>query len=387
MLRSLVVAILCLLVSAPLAAATDNLVPKIPPGYKPDKAQDELGMWMEVDEYEDALRKSALLIHDPEINDYVRNAACRVAGAYCDDLRIYVIRNPGFNASMTANGMMQVWTGLLVRVASEDELAAVLGHELSHYTLLHTMERLRRVKKSMTAGSLVDLGLIVLTGVSVPVGQFVAVMDAMAFSRENEEEADLLGARFMAEAGYNPSAAARVWKMVVDEEESAAIKRQKSGLFSKTHPNSAKRVVTLQNFVAENYGDTEDNPGGRERHVAMLNQYYMMFMEDQIDTNRFGRTKAMLERHVEIGVEQSRIDFFYGEMFRQRDEEGDEALAKEAYFRATQSESPIPEASRNLGYLHLKEKNLEQAKHNFRQYLALNPDANDRAMIEFYLQE
>ena len=241
-----------MLVSAPVATIADNLEPKIPPGYKPDKAQDELGMWMEVDEYEDAIRQSALLIHDPDINDYVRRAACRVAGPYCDDLRIYIIRNPGFNASMTANGMMQVWTGLLVRVGSEDELAAVLGHELSHYTLLHTMERMRRIKKSMTAGSLVDLGLIVLTGVSVPVGQFAAVMDAMAFSRENEEEADLLGAGFMAEAGYNPEAAARVWEMVVDEEQSAAIKRQKPGLFSKTHPNSAKRIVTLQNFV---YGE------------------------------------------------------------------------------------------------------------------------------------
>jgi len=380
-------AILFLLAGTAMSASPDELVPKISPGYTPEKAQDELGMWMEVEEYETAVSQSALLLRDPEINDYVRSAACRVAGDYCDDLRIYIIRNPGFNASMTANGMMQVWTGLLVRVSSEDELAAVLGHELSHYTLLHTMERLRRVKKSMAAGSLVDLGLLVLTGVNVPVGQFTAVMDAMAFSRKNEEEADLLGARFMAEADYNPEAAARVWKMLVEEEESAAIKRKKPGLFSKTHPNSAKRVVTLQNFVAENYVDTEDDPGGRERHVAMLNKYYMMLMEDQIDTNRFGRTQAILERHAEIGIEQSQIDFFYGEMFRQRDEENDEVLAKEAYFRATQVENPLPEAFRNLGYLNLKEKDLAQARYNFREYLALNPDANDRAMIEFYLEE
>jgi predicted Zn-dependent protease len=386
-LRSPIAAILFLLVGTAVCVSLDDLAPKIPPGYKPDKTQDELGMWMELEEYETAVRQSALLLHDPEINDYVRSVACRVAGDYCDDLRIYIIRNPGFNASMTANGMMQVWTGLLVRVSSEDELAAVLGHELSHYTLLHTMERLRRVKKSMTAGSLVDLGVLVFTGLSVPVGQLAAAMDAMAFSRENEEEADLLGTRFMAEADYNPQAAARVWNMIVDEEESAAIKRSEPGLFSKTHPDSAARIVTLQNFVAENYGNTEDDPGSQERHVAMLNQYYLMLMEDQIDTNRFGRTKAILERHAEIGVEQSRVDFFYGEMFRQRAEEGDEALAKEAYFRATQADNPLPEASRNLGYLHLKEKNLEQAQYNFRQYLALNPDANDRAMIEFYLEE
>lgn len=386
-MRSALVFMLCMLLNVSPLVAEDELQPKIPPGYKPDRAPDEIGLWMEVDEYEDTIRNSALLVTDSAINDYVRRAACRVAGAYCDDLRVYIIRNPGFNASMTPNGMMQVWTGLLIRVASEDELAAVLGHELSHYTLLHSMERLRRVKKSMTAGSIVDLGVMVLTGVNVPVGQMTAVMDAMAFSREHEEQADLLGVRFMADAGYNPSAAARVWKMIVDEEASAAVKRRKAGLFTKTHPSSADRITTLENFVAQHYGDTVDSPGGQERHVAMLNEYYMMLMEDQLDTNRFGRTKAMLERHLEIGVEQTLIDYFYGEMFRQRDEAGDAELAKEAYFRATQGENPIPEASRNLGYLHLKDKNLEQAKHNFSQYLAAKPDATDRAMIEFYLEQ
>lgn len=381
------VATTLLLLAGSVLLAADNLAPKIPPGYTPERAQDELGMWMELGEYERAVRQSALLIRNEPLNEYVRSAACRVAGEYCPDLRIYVIRNPSFNASMTANGMMQVWTGLLVRVSSEDELAAVLGHELAHYTRLHTMERLRRVKKSMTAGSLVDLGVLVITGVNLPAGQFAAVMDAMSFSREQEGEADLLGARFMAQAEYNPEAAARVWRMVVAEEESAVAKREKPGLFSKTHPDAAHRIMALNAFVAENYGESVDDPEGRARHVAMLNRYYMMLMEDQIDTNRFGRTKAILERHAEIGVHQSRVDFFYGEMFRQRGEEGDQALAKAAYVRATHDENPLPEAYRNLGYLNLKEDDLAQALHNFREYLDLNPDATDRAMIEFYLEE
>ena len=341
---------------------------------------------MEVDEYENAVRSSALLVNDPDLNGYVRNAACRVAGDYCGDLRVYVIRNPGFNASMTPNGMMQVWTGLLMRVSSEDELAAVLGHELAHYTRLHTLDRLRRLKTSMTVGSIVDLGLIVFAGVGIPAGQMAAVADAMAFSQQQEEEADLLGVRFMADADYDPHASYRVWNMLVEEDARAAAKRQKPGIFSKTHPESTERAETLKNYVDERYGSIQKNNDGRARHVEVLNRHYMLLMEDQIDTNRFGRTQVMLEHHAEIGVNMGLVDFFYGEMYRQRDQTGDIEKAKSAYRRSIERGDPPSLAYRNLGYMNLKEGDVEQARDNFNQYLLLVPDATDREMIEFYLE-
>jgi predicted Zn-dependent protease len=370
-----------------LFASQRVLEPKIPPGYKPAETETELGVWMELQDYEKKIRRSALLVKDRQLNAYVKNAACRVAGDYCNDLRIYIIRNPYFNASMTANGVMQVWTGLLVRVSSEDELAAVLGHELAHYTQLHTLERLRSLKDSMTTGSMLDFGLILLTGLPLPVGQLAAVANVMAFSREQEEEADLLGVQFMAQAGYDPSAAVRVWKMIVEEEENAAVKSGEPGFFSKTHPSTDDRIEILEAFIKEEYQEFSPNPEGQQRHVEILNQHYMMLMEDQLDTNRFGRTGAMLSDHQKIGVDANLIDFFRGEMYRQRNEENDLKQAKESYLRAVQGEKPVAEAYHNLGYIYLKEGSLPEAKYNFTKYLELKPDTDDRAMIEFYLQE
>jgi predicted Zn-dependent protease len=214
-----------------------------------------------------------------------------------------------------------------------------------------------------------------------------AVATAMAFSRGQESEADLLGAGFMADAGFDPHAATRVWQGILAEDNKAATKRKKPNLFSKTHPSSAKRVTELNDFANANYPDAVPDPVGRERHVQILDRHYMMLMEDQLDTNRFGRTQAILERHDEIGVRQQLVDYFHGEMFRQRDEEGDVDFAKEAYRRATLGERPMAEAYHNLGYLFLKEKNMEAARYNFRRYLELEPDADDRAMIEYYLEE
>jgi len=356
--------------------------PKIKPGYQPIDAATEKGLWMELEDYEASLRQSALLIKDGPINEYVKNAACRVAGDYCGDLRVYIVRNPSFNASMTANGIMQVWTGLLVRVSSEDELAAVLGHELAHYTQLHTLERLRRIKSSLAASSVIDLLLL-----GLPLAQMAAIANIMAFNREQEEEADLLGVSFMAQSGYDPHAAASVWQMIVEEEARAAAKSEGPGLFTNTHPAAEDRIVTLTSYVEENYPETTAKQNGHSSHLEILNRYYLFLMEDQIDTNRFGRTENMLKRHQEIGVNPSLIDFFYGEMYRQRKSEGDFELARQSYERAIQAEDPFADAYRNLGYVHLKLKQPAQAGVHFRKYLELKPDADDRAMIEFYLEE
>lgn len=151
----------CALLTPPALAQElpEGFEPRIPPGYVPDKTGDEKGLWLEVEEYEKAVRESGLLVDDPAINNYVDAIVCRVAGDYCGDFRVYVIRNPGFNASMAPNGMMQVWTGLLLRAASADEVAAVVGHEVAHYTRLHSLERMRRVRKNMAAGSFFDIGV------------------------------------------------------------------------------------------------------------------------------------------------------------------------------------------------------------------------------------
>ena len=379
--------VVLLLTCGLLFASQSLLEPKIPPGYKPIEKEIELSVWMELQDYEKKIQRSALLVKDRQLNAYVKNAACRVAGDYCNDLRVYIIRNPYFNASMTANGVMQVWTGLLLRVSSEDELAAVLGHELAHYTQLHTLERLHSIRDSMTTGSVLDFGLILLTGVPLPVGQLVAVANVMAFSREQEEEADLLGVKFMAQAGYDPSAAVRVWNMIVEEEENAAVKSGEPGFFSKTHPSTDDRIEKLETFIKEGYPELSIDPEGQRRHVEILNQNYMTLMEDQLDTNRFGRTEAMLRDHQKMGVDANMIDFFRGEMYRQRNEKNDVKQAKESYRRAVQGERPVAEAYHNLGYIYLKEGSMSEAKYNFTKYLELKPDSDDRAMIEYYLQE
>ena len=311
--------IFCLAVSFSAAitlAAEKDIDHVIPPGYQPEEAADEKGLWMAFEEMEISLNKSALLIRNAELVNYVNGIVCKVAADYCSDFRVYLVRNPGFNASMTATGMMQIWTGLIVRATTTDEIAAVIGHEIAHYTRLHSLERFRSLKSKMAAASFFDLGLAVLTGVSAPVGQATAILSFLSFNRSQETEADLLGTRLLAEAGYDPHAAYEVWYKILAEEEAAAVKRRKPGIFSQTHPNSNERAEYLKNFVEDRYGPPYSDGTADPKLLKILNNHYYLLMEDQIDTNRFGRTEEILRRHAEIGVTPGTLHFFHGEMYR-----------------------------------------------------------------------
>jgi predicted Zn-dependent protease len=66
-------------------------------------------------------------VRDPALNAYVRSVLCKVTDDYCRDVRVYIVDVPYFNASMAPNGAMMVWTGTLLRVRNEAQLALVLG--------------------------------------------------------------------------------------------------------------------------------------------------------------------------------------------------------------------------------------------------------------------
>jgi predicted Zn-dependent protease len=386
--RAALAALLIVVASAAYPAAPLPVVPEptIPPGYVPVKARDERGIWRELEEYEKSLARSPLRVRDPALNDYIENLVCRIAGDYCSDFRVYVVRNAYFNASMAANGLMQVWTGLLTRMSSEDELATVIGHEIAHYQRAHTLAQFRKIRKGMAVGSIFDFGLL-LVGVPLPLGQMTAILDMLAFSRAEEEEADLLGARLMAQAGFDPHATYRVWHTVIAEDHRAEIKREEPGIFSKTHPDAEARAKTLEAWVTATYGPPTQREHADTAFAEVMAGNIERLMEDQIRTARFGRTEFLIERQAEAGMRPALVNYFRGQMLMQRAGEGDVAAARTAYEASVAAPDPPPRAFRDLGYLLLKLNDPVAARAQFARYLELDPLASDRAMIEFYLED
>src|SRR3989339_664331 len=111
------------------------------PGERPPLSSDEAGIWMMVDKAEMSVATSGQRVMDPELNAYVNDVVCRVAGDYCKDFRVYIMRIPQFNATMSPNGTMVIYSGFLLRAKNEAQLAAVVGHEISHYLRRHSAQR------------------------------------------------------------------------------------------------------------------------------------------------------------------------------------------------------------------------------------------------------
>jgi beta-barrel assembly-enhancing protease len=327
-------------------------------------ADDEAGLWAYMDRQEDELRRSPFLIRDQALNTYVRDIACRLAGEHCPHVRVYIVRRAQFNATMAPNGMLQVWSGLLLRMANEAQLAAILGHEIGHYVARHGVQRLREAKSRTAAGQTagVALAFFGLLGIAVnSVAQLALSAGGAAYSREHEREADRVGLELMERAGYAPGEAARVWSQLVMEEDST--------LFA-THPSAAARAEALAAAVSRH-----DGYQGTEAYARMLAPHRAAFLRDELLRGRYGETLALLERMPQDGE----VRFFKGEAHRLR---GDLDQALAAYRAA---ENPPAELHRSMGLVLRRMGEHGDATRAFSRYLELKPDAADAAMVRAYL--
>ena len=154
-----------------------------------------------------------------------------------------VIRSPEVNAFVVPGGKVVVYSGLLNIISSEDELAAVLAHEVAHVVARHAAER-------MTQGSVVELiRMIAYLGFGIPL--FSGPIQALFFlpnSRQAETEADTIGVQLAARACYDPLAAASVFQKLGEEEKKAGMSIP---AFLRTHPVTEDRVKTIRSMVSK----------------------------------------------------------------------------------------------------------------------------------------
>jgi len=365
-------------------AVTEPFIPVTPdvqPYYQPNDNV-EAGLWLQLDKTEQALKHSPKRINDKKLNNYVNEIICRLAEDYCQDIRVYIVRAPFFNAQMAPNGMMIIWSGLLLRVDNEDQLAAVIGHELGHYLKRHSLNNLIDRKNKRNLSAFLSIGLAALgVGPVASITDFILMASIFAHNREQESEADKYGIQLMREANYDIREASKVWDALIDEDKAAV------GVpFFATHPPSEDRSKTL-NLYAEQLRIIENppTPPTHKQFVETVATFWSTFLDDQILLNQPKRTEYLLKTLISKEKLPGTIHYYNGELLRQRNEEGDIKLAENEYITAIQYDDAPYVTYRELGLVLLKQKRFQEAHTYFNNYLEYAPDANDREMIEFYL--
>ncbi len=153
---------------------------------------------------------------------------------------MHVLSLDEVNAWCMPGGKMAVYTGLVNQIKpTDDELAAIIGHEISHALREHARER---VSQQMVT----NIGLSVLsiaTGSSAASdlgGQLSQVMFTLPNSRTHETEADRMGVELAARAGFDPRAAITLWQKM------AQVGGAEQPEFMSTHPSAATRITELK---------------------------------------------------------------------------------------------------------------------------------------------
>jgi Zn-dependent protease with chaperone function len=350
---------------------------------RPDVKTDEGGLWAQLDRAEERLKHSPFLVREAELNGYIHGIACRLAQSHCPDLRTYVVRSPYFNANMAANGMMQVWTGLLLRTQNEAQVAAVLGHEIGHYVSRHSLEQLRDAKSRSAFASLI--GVVPVAGTLAAVGLLAG---GFAYSREHERTADAIGVELMAAAGYPPLEASRVWGNLLQElaaEKDWSGEPEKRSLLFATHPPTKERQATLLER-AQAMGKADLDPGVIPMRRAISPHRYA-WLEDELKRRRYGESYALLTRLCADNGEDGEAVYFLGELYRRRNAEGDAELAFRGFQKAAALPGVPPEVHRSLGMLHQKAGRIPEMRAAYTRYLQAKPAAEDAEMIRAYLTE
>lgn len=349
-----------------------------PPRFtRPEVASDEGGLWAMMDREETRLRRSPFNLRDPQLRSYVQDMACRLGGEHCPDIRVHLVRTPYFNASMAPNGMMQVWSGLMLRVDNEAQLAAVLGHEIGHYLSRHSVERLRDAKSRAAFSSFI--GMFGLVGA---LGQLGMMAGMFAYSRDHERDADRVGVMLMSKSGYNAAEASKVWANLLAETKARPGGAQENAFFA-THPAQEEREATLAELARAYPGGDANEKAWQQKTAPFLREW----LGDEVRRGQHEESLVLLTRALGRGSQQTEYLYARGEVYRLRGAQGDLESSLADFKAAAALGGEPPQTHRGLGLVHRARKELPDAKASFQRYLELEPQAPDALMIKTYLEE
>jgi len=228
------------------------------------------------------------LVDDKRLADYVNQVGKRVAAEsplQGVDYTFHVVDMGEPNAFALPGGYVYVTRGILAVTTSEDELAGVLGHEIGHVAARHAVQR---VSRAAPLGVLTGLGAATAGLVSPTLGEVVGSFGTAAnemllapYGRDQEREADRVGAEMSAKAGFDPTALAEALRGLEREEAITHKGRAGGASFFATHPPLPERAETVRAFAAT-------LPRGAHRPVVATDAAYL----EKLDGLVIGKSAA-----------------------------------------------------------------------------------------------
>lgn len=196
------------------------------------------------------LKQEQQVSTNPQYTSRMNRVAPKIiqaAGGNPSEWEVLVFESEQLNAFALPTGKIGFYTGILDLMENDDQIAAVMGHEVAHVELDHSLKRAGRSNQLAVLGGAVSVAAgqtanpntwMSIYGIGANVGS------ALPFSRSHESEADAVGLRYMAAAGYDPVEAVRFWERMSASNEGGAPPEMLS-----THPSGPTRINKLKEEI------------------------------------------------------------------------------------------------------------------------------------------
>jgi len=334
-------------------------------------------LWYAADNLDQSIDKRNLVYEDAELTAYVQSILDQLYPELVGTVQVELFNSPHLNAICLPNGHIYVNIGLLARLDNEAQLATILAHETAHFVRQHSAQQ----RNSADGAVVIGTGVEILTGIPFS-GSLLAASVMSSYSQAHENEADSDGFARLVEAGYDPREAPKTFQKLLQEVELLDI--DQPFMFA-SHPKLQHRIVSFDGLVAG-----VSNPGGRVNADDFLQRtegLREVTLVRYLDMNNYKVLLLILEDPALRKRYAAHPDFFLGEAYRLRNDEGDDMLAAQAFTQSINTDPSFAPAYRALGLLMMKQGRKLEAIENLSTYLSLSPDASDREYIETYLRQ
>jgi predicted Zn-dependent protease len=256
----------------------------------------DLKLLEECDALDRQLENRALVHHDAGLEKYLAGlAAGMLPDAPLEHVvwKFHILRDPMVNAMALPNGSIYVDSGLLARAESDEQVAGVLAHEITHVTNRHTYLFNRSLRKKTVAAEVIALATWIPAGgaasvvaaAAAGIGQTAILATIYGYGRKIEEEADRTGIDRMSRAGRDPAQLVRLFEILDDKLEPEPVP-----LFH-DHPTIKDRIAYLTKLV-----DTAPHAAADAAYVPRLRAVIQQNVQLDLESRRFRSALAGAER-------------------------------------------------------------------------------------------
>jgi len=364
------------------------------PGQVPE-SEEEQQIWEIGRAHQKKVRETDEVINDPQLEQTLEALASRLLGDLVEiigmEVNVLVFKDTTVNAWVYPDGTIGVQTGLLSAMENEAQLAAILGHEISHFLNRHAYIQIKSKQSQSAIGK--GLGLLATAAVAAKTGALdTSLMGAgqiwtdlvtSGYSRKLEKRADEQGLQLLVAAGFDPQQALPAFEALrIKDDDQVNINKMWS-----SHPDIDSRLKNLKRDIRKIKSPPTHIPPGddyvRKYGTALLVDAQLLMQRRQFDN-----AEKNIQRYLSVIQDQPMAWFMLGENYRKAAPEGPDFEPRiKAYESAIAVNEQYAKALKELGMTYRQQKHHDKATQYFADYLAADPQSVDAAIIRWYIED